>query len=283
MSSRASSIPTPMPPRWCITPISSCPTRPISNAGIAFRCSTGRFPKPMAPPIPSASPWSSRSATCAPFRSVLLDLGARLGLPGMTRPDGTARYPGGYPDYMVNHERAPGLGPLAGWRGKDGKAKGRGAPNPDQLKAYIDNGCHWFYELPDHMKYYRHANWDYLGLVHLHGLHGKARADHPPALLRTPAEISPRRARPWKNPAARRPRQAHLNLFRSRALLVSALRRRHGFRHGISHARHHPAPHGHVSFLGLAECLAPPNPRAQLALHEQGPRRHPSALPKATG
>ena len=44
------------------------------------------------------------------FQSVLLDLGARLGLPGMTLPDGTARYPGGYPDYIVNHERAPGLG-----------------------------------------------------------------------------------------------------------------------------------------------------------------------------
>jgi sulfite dehydrogenase (quinone) subunit SoeA len=97
-----------------------------------------------------------------PFQTVLLDLGARLGLPGMTKPDGTARYPGGYPDYMVNHERAPGLGPLAGFRGKDGKAAGRGPVNPKQLQAYIDNGCHWFQELPDHMKYYRHVNWDYL-------------------------------------------------------------------------------------------------------------------------
>ena len=107
------------------------------------------------------------------FQSVLLDLGARLGLPGMTRPDGTARYPGGYPDYIVNHERAPGLGPLAGFRGRDGKAKGRGAPNPDQLKAYIDNGCHWFYELPDHMKYYRHVNWDYLDWSTFMGFMGK--------------------------------------------------------------------------------------------------------------
>ena len=110
------------------------------------------------------------------FQSVLLDLGARLGLPGMTRPDGTARYPGGYPDYMVNHERAPGLGPLAGFRGKDGKAKGRGAPNPDQLKAYIENGCHWFYELPDHMKYYRHVNWDYLDWSTFMGFMGKPEA-----------------------------------------------------------------------------------------------------------
>ena len=97
-----------------------------------------------------------------PFQTVLLDLGHRLGLPAMTNPDGGARYPGGYPDYIVNHERAPGLGPLAGFRGRDGKAAGRGAVNPNQLQAYIDNGSHWFQELSDNMKYYRHVNWDYL-------------------------------------------------------------------------------------------------------------------------
>jgi sulfite dehydrogenase (quinone) subunit SoeA len=107
------------------------------------------------------------------FQTVLLDLGARLGLPGMTRPDGHARYPGGYPDYIVNHERAPGLGPLAGFRGPNGRHQGRGTPNPDQLKAYINNGCHWFYELPDHMKYYRHVNWDYLDWATFFGFMGK--------------------------------------------------------------------------------------------------------------
>ncbi len=96
------------------------------------------------------------------FQSVLLDLGARLGLPGMANADGTPRYPGGYADYIVNHERAPGLGPLAGFRGSDGSKSGKGEPNPDQLQRYIDNGCYWFHELPDHMKFYRHANRDYL-------------------------------------------------------------------------------------------------------------------------
>ncbi|MDP9137696.1 MAG: molybdopterin oxidoreductase family protein, partial [Pseudomonadota bacterium] len=96
------------------------------------------------------------------FQSVLLDLGARLGLPGMTHGDGTPRYPGGYADYIVNHERAPGVGPLAGFRGKDGSQSGKGEPNPDQLRRYIDNGCFWFHELPDAMKFYRHANKDYL-------------------------------------------------------------------------------------------------------------------------
>ena len=49
-----------------------------------------------------------------PFQDVLLELGARLKLPGMTKEDGTAKFPGGYPDYIVNHERRPGIGPLAG-------------------------------------------------------------------------------------------------------------------------------------------------------------------------
>ncbi|GAB4191654.1 MAG: molybdopterin oxidoreductase family protein [Thalassobaculales bacterium] len=96
-----------------------------------------------------------------PFQDVLLDLGARLGLPGFVREDGSPRYPGGYPDYLVNHERAPGIGPLAGWRG-DGTAQGRGAPNPDQLQRYIDNGCFWEARWPDSARYYKFANSDYL-------------------------------------------------------------------------------------------------------------------------
>jgi len=70
-----------------------------------------------------------------PFQSVLLDLGARLGLGAMVNEDGEPKYPGGYPDYIVNHERAPGIGSLAGWRGKDGDKYGRGEPNPNQLKS----------------------------------------------------------------------------------------------------------------------------------------------------
>lgn len=103
-----------------------------------------------------------------PFQSVLLHLGYRLGLPGMTNDDGTEKYPGGYADYMVNHQRAPGIGPLAGWRGAAGDKIGRGDPNPDQLQRYIDNGCFWHHELPPEQKYYKHANKDYLDFaVHM--------------------------------------------------------------------------------------------------------------------
>ncbi|MEJ2401842.1 MAG: molybdopterin oxidoreductase family protein [Xanthomonadales bacterium] len=97
-----------------------------------------------------------------PFQDVLIDLGARLGLPGFVKDDGSPLYPGGYADYIVNHERMPGIGPLAGWRGEDGETFGRGAPNPKQLEKYIENGSFWHYQLPDSQQYYKHANRDYL-------------------------------------------------------------------------------------------------------------------------
>jgi anaerobic selenocysteine-containing dehydrogenase len=97
------------------------------------------------------------------FQSVLLDLGARLKLPGFVTDDGAPRYPGGYPDYIVNHQRGPGIGSLAGHRGADGSAYGRGAPNPKQLDAYVAQGCFHEHELASEQRYYKHANKAYLG------------------------------------------------------------------------------------------------------------------------
>jgi anaerobic selenocysteine-containing dehydrogenase len=104
-----------------------------------------------------------------PFQDVLIDLGSRLGLPAFTNESGTARYPGGYIDYMVNHERTPGIGPLAGWRGENGEQQGRGSPNPDQLDKYVENGCFWKYDLPDSQLYFKHSNKDYLEYAHSMG------------------------------------------------------------------------------------------------------------------
>jgi anaerobic selenocysteine-containing dehydrogenase len=97
-----------------------------------------------------------------PFQDVLLELGVRLGLPGLVNEQGTARYPGGYPDYLANHERSPGVGSLAGWRGADGQSQGQGAPNPDQLARYVDNECFWHDELAPEQRYFKHANRSYL-------------------------------------------------------------------------------------------------------------------------
>ncbi len=100
-----------------------------------------------------------------PFQEVLLDLGARLGLEGMVDDKAEPKYPGGYADYMVNHQRLPGIGPLAGWRGADGTKSLRGEPNPDQLQRYIDNGCFWYEPFPPEARYFKHVNRAYLEIA----------------------------------------------------------------------------------------------------------------------
>ncbi|MBM3550058.1 MAG: formate dehydrogenase [Alphaproteobacteria bacterium] len=99
------------------------------------------------------------------FQDVVLDLGARLGLPGMVNEDGSPKYPGGYPDYLVRHERAPGVGPLAGWRGADESSQGAGAVNPAQLERYVENGCFWHHKLAPDQRYFKHANASYLAFA----------------------------------------------------------------------------------------------------------------------
>ena len=95
------------------------------------------------------------------FQSVLCDLGARLGLPGFVNEDGSQKYQD-YADYITNHIRRPGIGPLAGWRtGEDGLSDGRGTANPDQLRAYIDNGGFWMSHVPDEAAYYKPFNRAY--------------------------------------------------------------------------------------------------------------------------
>ena len=93
------------------------------------------------------------------FQSVLLDLGARLGLPGMTNEDGTAKFKD-YADYITNHQRKPGIGPLSGFRG-NGDDEGRGEPNANQIDRYIENGGFWLKHLPEDALYFKHANMAY--------------------------------------------------------------------------------------------------------------------------
>ncbi|MCC7248456.1 MAG: molybdopterin oxidoreductase family protein, partial [Lysobacter sp.] len=95
------------------------------------------------------------------FQSVLLDFGARLGLPGMSDDTGAPSYRD-YADYMVRHERAPGVGLMAGWRGADGDKQGKGEANPQQLQRYIEHGGVWRNEIPASARYYKMANREYL-------------------------------------------------------------------------------------------------------------------------
>ncbi len=93
------------------------------------------------------------------FQSVLVDLGGRLGLPGFVTDDGRPRYRD-YADYIVNHQRRPGVGPLFGFRGH-GREVGRGAPNPNQINAYIANGGFFAAEVPDEAKFFKPWNRAY--------------------------------------------------------------------------------------------------------------------------
>ncbi|MEM8630107.1 MAG: molybdopterin oxidoreductase family protein [Pseudomonadota bacterium] len=94
------------------------------------------------------------------FQSVLIDLGARLGLPGFVNDDGSAKFKD-YADYIVNHMRRPGVGPLAGWRDADETGKGRGAPNAAQLERYIENGGFWIDHVPEEASFYKPWNAAY--------------------------------------------------------------------------------------------------------------------------
>jgi anaerobic selenocysteine-containing dehydrogenase len=93
------------------------------------------------------------------FQTVLVQLANKLKLPGFTAEDGTPRYTD-YADYMVNHERKPGIGPLAGFRG-NGEDVGRGAPNPAQIDRYIENGGFFVSHIPEGANYYKPWNTAY--------------------------------------------------------------------------------------------------------------------------
>ncbi len=95
------------------------------------------------------------------FQSALCDLGARLGLAPFTNEDGSQKY-ADYADYITNHVRRPGVGPLAGWRmGENGLQDGRGEPNEGQLDSYIANGGFWMEHVPEDCAYYKPFNMAY--------------------------------------------------------------------------------------------------------------------------
>ncbi|MGX9356293.1 molybdopterin oxidoreductase family protein [Roseobacteraceae bacterium S113] len=95
------------------------------------------------------------------FQSVLCELGAKLNLPAFVNEDGSQKY-ADYADYITNHQRKPGIGPLAGWRmGEDGLADGRGAPNEAQLDSYIKNGGFKVFHIEEEAQFYKPWNMAY--------------------------------------------------------------------------------------------------------------------------
>ncbi len=95
------------------------------------------------------------------FQSAMCELGARLNLPGFVTEDGGQKY-ADYADYITNHQRKPGIGPLAGWRmGEHGLTHGRGSPNEAQLDSYIKNGGFCIQHIPEGAQYYKPWNMAY--------------------------------------------------------------------------------------------------------------------------
>lgn len=98
------------------------------------------------------------------WQEVLVDLAGRLDFPAFKNEEGGNRYQN-YKDFIINYERVPGIGFLAGWRGKNGDQHLCGEPNPKQWEAYIENECFFKYPLEPAQLYYRHANKNYLELA----------------------------------------------------------------------------------------------------------------------
>ena len=95
-----------------------------------------------------------------PFQDVLIELGARLGLPGFVDKDGNPKWRS-YAHCMATREVRPGVGPLAGWRGTDGSREGRGEPNERQLERYVEAGGFWTADIPEGARYFKHVNAEY--------------------------------------------------------------------------------------------------------------------------
>ena len=106
-----------------------------------------------------------------PWQEVMIEIAGRLKFDAFVNQDGSPKYKS-YKDFIINFEKAPGLGFLAGWRGKNGDQHLRGEPNPKQWDAYIENQCFFHYKLPPNMRFYRFANKDYLKFAKEAGFNG---------------------------------------------------------------------------------------------------------------
>ena len=119
-----------------------------------------------------------------PFQDVLIELGARLGLPGFVDRDGAPRYPGGYADYIVNHERTPGHRPARrlARRGRQ-RATAAARPTRTSSSAYIENGCFHAHRARAGAALLQARQHGLSRLGRERGLHRRGGADHVPALF----------------------------------------------------------------------------------------------------
>nr|WP_222708343.1 molybdopterin-dependent oxidoreductase [Alkalisalibacterium limincola] len=193
-----------------------------------------------------------------PFQSVLIELGARLGLPGLVNADGSPRY-ADFADYIQRHERAPRRRPAGRLarqrqRTRQGRAQPGAAGALHRQRQFLAPGG------PGGRALFQDGQPQLPGLVGRHGLHRQGRTDRAAALFGDLAEVPAGRTGAWRAPAPRRAPRARGHLLRSAADLVRTLRGRAIGRQrrqpSVPAVGGHPAADVHVPLLGLAERLA---------------------------
>ena len=209
---------------------------------------------------------------CRPFQDVLVDLATQLKLPAFLNADGSRKYKD-YADLVVRYEHRPGIGFLMGWRGADGSKSIKGEPNPDQWQMYAQNNCVFHYQLPEHMRYMRNWNRDYLDFAMDMAFRQKNDAvqlalySDVLQFFRLAAQGKTRGRQPPE-----RLRERVATLLRSAAVLVCAARGRSHRPQRLSAQRRDAAADGDVPLVGFAERLAAPDPQPQLPVRQSAHR-----------
>ena len=136
---------------------------------------------------PSATPSASRvvepDRNVRPFQDVLIDLGVRLELPALAK-DGEPQLPGGYPDYVVHHERRARHRPARRLTVAGRATSCAGAPDLSASSSIHRRRLLPLDHLPERNALPPSVNRDYLDWA-LDRASAYADAGHPPALRET--------------------------------------------------------------------------------------------------
>ena len=213
-----------------------------------------------------------------PFQDVLLDLGARLGLPGMTD---AGRQPqiSKWLRRLSRPSRAQARDRHAWPAGAaDGSEHGRGPPNPDQLERYIEHGCFWQDELAPEASATSSTPTGPISTMRCAmGFIDRAA----PITLQLYSEVLQKFRLAAQGAAGPQPprehRAAHRDLLRPAAVLVSAVRG-HGDEQRFPLHAVTQRPMAMYHSWGSHERLAAPDPRQQPPLPRPRARRRARAL-----
>ena len=224
--------------------------------------------EPDAPADAIRQPVVAPDRDVRPFQEVLIDLGARLKLPGFVEGGRLAEVSGRLsrlhrqPRAQARHRPAGRLPRQERRLVGQGRAQ-RASARPLHRRRLLPRAP------PAAQSALLQARQP-----RLHRLGGRpgpapdAHADDLPALQRADAEDAAGRARARRRAAARAASPPHRDVFRSAAVLVRAVRRGRDGPERVPDPRHHAAADGHVPLVGIAERLAAADPRLQQAVHQ---------------